>query len=267
MECSDNTYVTGHHIWEHRLEWVEHKVDRSGYLFFGAPNERPTAQPDRDFYLYFIQPFEPPKYKKEEIADEVFLKLVGRDWWWILLLLIPFVNIVIWIIVSIDLAKSFGKGTGFALGLIFLSVIFILILGFGDARYVGPAAAPDLAKYYAIWERFWTKDILKSDWYTPGGQYLSFSTPGYLADVKSEDIAASRRLLDSAIAKCKTPRQRARAELLEKAFQYYEASVLSYQAGVEAPAAVPDAGDGPDHAADVAEPAAAVEPEGQNPAA
>lgn len=79
MECSDNTYVTGHHIWEHRLEWVEHKVDRSGYLFFGAPNERPTAQPDRDFYLYFIQPFEPPKYKKEDIADEVFLKLVGRD--------------------------------------------------------------------------------------------------------------------------------------------------------------------------------------------
>ncbi|MDK9714457.1 MAG: DUF6079 family protein [Sulfuritalea sp.] len=79
MECSDNTYVTGHHIWEHRLEWVEHKVDRSGYMFFGAPNERPTAQPDRDFYLYFIQPFDPPKYKKEDIADEVFLKLVGRD--------------------------------------------------------------------------------------------------------------------------------------------------------------------------------------------
>jgi len=79
MECSDNTYVTGHHIWEHRLEWVDHKVDRSGYMFFGAPNERPTAQPDRDFYLYFIQPFDPPKYTKQEIADEVFLKLIGRD--------------------------------------------------------------------------------------------------------------------------------------------------------------------------------------------
>ena len=79
MECSDTTYVTGHQIWEHRLEWVERKVDRSGYLFFGAPNDRPTAQPDRDFYLYFIQPFDPPKFKKEEIADEVFLKLVGRD--------------------------------------------------------------------------------------------------------------------------------------------------------------------------------------------
>ena len=79
MECSDTTYVTGHQIWEHRLEWVDRKVDRSGYLFFGAPNDRPTAQPDRDFYLYFIQPFDPPKFKKEDIADEVFLKLVGRD--------------------------------------------------------------------------------------------------------------------------------------------------------------------------------------------
>ncbi|MEI2614069.1 MAG: DUF6079 family protein [Methylotenera sp.] len=79
MECSDNTYVTGHRIWEHRIEWAEHKVDRSGYLFFGAPNDRPTAQPDRDFYIYFLQPFDPPKFKKEDLADEVFLKLTGRD--------------------------------------------------------------------------------------------------------------------------------------------------------------------------------------------
>jgi hypothetical protein len=78
MECSDTTYVTGHQIWQHRLEWVEHKVDRSGYLFFGAPNDRPTAQPDRDFYVYFLQPFDPPKFKKQDLADEVFLKLT-RD--------------------------------------------------------------------------------------------------------------------------------------------------------------------------------------------
>jgi hypothetical protein len=72
----------------------------------------------------------------------VLMKIIGRPGWWWVLLLIPFVNIVIWIIVSIDLAKSFGKGTGFALGLIFLSPIFYLILAFGPARYVGPAAAP-----------------------------------------------------------------------------------------------------------------------------
>ena len=79
MECSDTTYVTGHQIWQHRLEWVEHKVERNGYLFFGAPNDRPTAQPDRDFYLYFFQPFDPPKFKKQDLPDEVFLKLAGRD--------------------------------------------------------------------------------------------------------------------------------------------------------------------------------------------
>ena len=72
----------------------------------------------------------------------VLLKIVGRPGWWLLLFLIPFVNIVIWIIVSIDLAKSFGKGTGFALGLIFLGPIFYMILAFGDATYRGPAAAP-----------------------------------------------------------------------------------------------------------------------------
>ena len=41
----------------------------------------------------------------------VLLKIVGREWWWIILLLIPIVNIVVWIIVMIDLAKSFGRGT------------------------------------------------------------------------------------------------------------------------------------------------------------
>jgi hypothetical protein len=72
----------------------------------------------------------------------VLLKIVGRPGWWLLLYLVPLVNIVIWIIVMIDLAKSFGKGTGFAIGLILLTPIFYLILAFGDATYRGPAAAP-----------------------------------------------------------------------------------------------------------------------------
>ena len=53
-------YVRGYQIWEHEIEWRDHKITRRGYLFFGAPNERSTAQPPRDFYLYFLQPFEPP---------------------------------------------------------------------------------------------------------------------------------------------------------------------------------------------------------------
>ncbi len=47
---------------------------------------------------------------------------------------------MIWVIVSLDLAKSFGRGTGFAIGLIFLPFIFAPILGFGSDTYRGPAA-------------------------------------------------------------------------------------------------------------------------------
>lgn len=71
----------------------------------------------------------------------VFLKIVGRPLWWIVLLIIPLVNLVIGIMLAIDLAKSFGKGAGFGVGLVFLGFIFYPILGFGSAQYVGPAAA------------------------------------------------------------------------------------------------------------------------------
>jgi hypothetical protein len=72
----------------------------------------------------------------------ILLKVIGRPWWWILLFLIPIVNIVILILVWNGLSKSFGKGVGFTIGLIFLSFIFVLILGFGSARYVGPSGVP-----------------------------------------------------------------------------------------------------------------------------
>jgi uncharacterized membrane protein YhaH (DUF805 family) len=70
----------------------------------------------------------------------IWCKIVGRPWWWILLMLIPFVNFIIGIILCIDLAKSFGKGVGFGLGLVFLGIIFFPILGFGSAQYQGPVA-------------------------------------------------------------------------------------------------------------------------------
>lgn len=80
LEDPDLTpYVTGYRIWEHELEWRERKAGRSGYLFFGAPNQRSTAQPPRDFYVYFLQPFDPPYYKDEKRADEVFFRLKERD--------------------------------------------------------------------------------------------------------------------------------------------------------------------------------------------
>jgi len=73
----------------------------------------------------------------------VLLRVIGRPWWWFLLLLIPFVNIVILIIMMLDLAKSFGRGVGFGIGLILFPAIWGLILAFGSSQYLGPVAGPN----------------------------------------------------------------------------------------------------------------------------
>jgi hypothetical protein len=72
----------------------------------------------------------------------ILLKIAGRPVWWFLLLCIPLVNIVILLLVSIDIAKSFGQSAVFGVVLLFLlGGIGYLVLGFGSAQYVGPAAA------------------------------------------------------------------------------------------------------------------------------
>ena len=71
----------------------------------------------------------------------VLLRISGRPVWWIILLFIPLVSIVIWLIVMLDLARNFGKGSGFGVGLWLLSFIFIPILGFGSATYQGAGDA------------------------------------------------------------------------------------------------------------------------------
>ena len=63
------------------------------------------------------------------------MKIVHRPWWWVLLFFIPFVNIVVWIIVMMDLAKAFGRGVGMTLVLIFLTGIGYLVLAFGSSTY------------------------------------------------------------------------------------------------------------------------------------
>lgn len=69
----------------------------------------------------------------------VLLEVVGRPLWWILIYLIcaPIAGIV----VSLDLAKSFGKDIGFGIGLIIIPIVFMPMLAFGSATYVGPSAA------------------------------------------------------------------------------------------------------------------------------
>ncbi|MDT7728527.1 MAG: hypothetical protein QOI21_5103 [Actinomycetota bacterium] len=80
----------------------------------------------------------------------ILLKVVGRPGWWLLLMFVPLVNFVIAIIITIDLAKSFGKGGLFAFfGLIVFSYVGYCILGFGKARYVGPAGAGPAQQQYS----------------------------------------------------------------------------------------------------------------------
>jgi len=68
----------------------------------------------------------------------VLLKIVGKPLWWIALFFVPLANFVVMILVAIELAKNFGKSTGFGIGLAFLGFIFYPILGFGGAQYLGP---------------------------------------------------------------------------------------------------------------------------------
>lgn len=72
----------------------------------------------------------------------ILLEIVGKPIWWLFLMLIPGVNFIFGIWTINLLAKSFGKNEGFTLGLIFLSVVFYPILGFGDAKYQGPVGTP-----------------------------------------------------------------------------------------------------------------------------
>lgn len=65
----------------------------------------------------------------------VLLEIAGKPAWWIILLIVPVVNFIIVIMLSISLAKKFGKGVGYGLGLAFLGVVFYPMLGFGDSRY------------------------------------------------------------------------------------------------------------------------------------
>lgn len=84
----------------------------------------------------------------------ILLRIVGKPGWWLVLMLVPFVNIVLAIWMTNLLSKSFGKDTGFTLGLIFLSPIFIPILGFGSAKYIGPYGDPQKFEEYRRTHQF-----------------------------------------------------------------------------------------------------------------
>jgi len=80
----------------------------------------------------------------------VMLKIVGKPWWWLLLMIfIPVIGILVWGIWMINLlSKSFGQGVGFTLGLIFLGFIFWPLLAFGDYTYQGAAGGGQVTSSY-----------------------------------------------------------------------------------------------------------------------
>ncbi len=79
LEQTDNLHSKTA-MWQHELKWLDKNVSRPGWLFLGSPNERETAKPQLDYYMYFIQPENPPKLKKEFVReDEVLFILKNRS--------------------------------------------------------------------------------------------------------------------------------------------------------------------------------------------
>ncbi|BBH24618.1 hypothetical protein Back11_59630 [Paenibacillus baekrokdamisoli] len=101
-------------------------------------------------------------------------------------------------------------------------------------RAVGPEAAPYLKAYYDHWENFWQNRIKETDWFQGRKNivYFMYNSAAYLSAVTDEEIAQSRSWLETAVEKAQTDQQKARAKLLLKAFEYYEASALSYPKAV-----------------------------------
>lgn len=68
----------------------------------------------------------------------VMTKIAGKPGWWVLMIFIPFINLVFLIWLYNMISKSFGKDEGFTVGLVLLGFVCWPILGFGAAKYLGP---------------------------------------------------------------------------------------------------------------------------------
>ena len=69
----------------------------------------------------------------------VMTKMADKPGWWVLLVLVPVVNIIIIVIICMAIAPKFGKTEAFGVGMALLAFVFWPILGFGDAEW---SAAP-----------------------------------------------------------------------------------------------------------------------------
>ena len=84
----------------------------------------------------------------------IMTKIAGKPGWWVLMFLIPFVNLIFLIWLYNMISKSFGKDEGFTVGLVILGIIFWPILGFGAAKYLGPFGDPAAFNAYQGKDKF-----------------------------------------------------------------------------------------------------------------
>lgn len=73
LEWDAKQYVTNFNIYEYDLNWDTHNMFREGYLFMGLPGERSTAQPERDFYIHIMPPYDKNGVSVQNLPDEVYL--------------------------------------------------------------------------------------------------------------------------------------------------------------------------------------------------
>ena len=79
LDWNEDKAVPNYEIYEYQLNWDSHNIFRRGYLFLGIPNDRCTAQPPRDYYMYILPPYGNPDYEDKKEDDEVFFYLNSDD--------------------------------------------------------------------------------------------------------------------------------------------------------------------------------------------
>jgi len=78
----------------------------------------------------------------------VFLRIVGKPWWWLFLMCIPIINYIFIIWTFNMFSKSFGKDAGYTALLFFFGFIFFPVIAFGRAEYQGPYGDPEAFAAY-----------------------------------------------------------------------------------------------------------------------
>jgi len=67
----------------------------------------------------------------------ILMEISGKPGWWMFLLFVPLVNIAIYFLAMLSLAKKFGRSELFGVGIAIFPFIFLPVLAFGGSQYEG----------------------------------------------------------------------------------------------------------------------------------